>query len=160
MEDRIALFMLKVSKFEFYLINKNTDLAHVRSHNGLEKVEGIDWQRLAATVEGKIPFSEFNFDVCRFGIFRGTVPQYLVKASDGRLKWDSDNDPIDSWERLLTRGFAQLRNNIAHGNKAQLPAPFTHDRTKQFLEGGEVLIDFLASQVFDDPVWETPIMFQ
>ena len=96
----------------------------------------------------------------RLRIFAETAPQYLVAKRDGVLDWDSDNLPVDSWDRLLSRGFAQFRNNVAHGNKHQMTAPFTHERTGQFLAAAPVLIDFIATQVFDMPGWETPLMFR
>lgn len=160
MEDRISKFMLKVSKFEFYLINRNVSLAKTRLQNGMSRVEGVDWHLLARSVEQIFPFAEFDFSTSGFEVFRETAPQYLVAQGGFHLKWDSDDDPIDSWGRLLGRSFAQLRNNIAHGNKAHLPAPFTQSRTEQFLDGGERLIDFIAVQVFGDPGWEQPIIYR
>ena len=160
MDARIARFMLMVSKFEFFLVNTDLSLAHIRQTNGLRKIEGTNWARVAGLVEERFPFARFDFAPSGFGIFHVTAPQYLVVGDDGVLKWDSDDESIDSWERLLARSFAQLRNNVAHGNKAQLPAPFTCDRTDQFLQAGEMLIDFIASNVFEDPGWETPIEFR
>jgi hypothetical protein len=160
MEEEIARLMLKMSKFEFYLVNRDIELARTTAIKGLNVVTGIDWNRLARWVEAKHPFTKFDFAQSRFQAFKETAPQYLVKMESGRLGWDSDDRPIDSWERLLSRSFAQLRNNIAHGNKAQMPAPFTRDRTAQFLEAGDALIDFMAREVFDEPGWETPIVFR
>ncbi len=158
MDEKIARFMLKVSKFEFFLINTDINLARIHKTTG--NVIGLDWARLADVVEAKNPFSEFDFQQTAFSMLKDTTPQYLVITPERRLKWDSDDQPIDSWERLLLRSFAQLRNNIAHGNKAQMPAPFTHDRTTGFLNAGDALIEFIAEHVFHDPGWQTPIEFR
>ena len=160
MEEVIARLLMKMSKFEFYLVNRDTELAHTRTANGLEVVTGINWTRLAQQIERAYPFSKFDFGRSSFGVLQETAPQYLVKTANGYLKWDSDDLPITSWDRLLSRSFAQLRNNLAHGNKAQMPAPFTYDRTEKFLAAGDALIDFIAAHVFDAPHWETPITFR
>lgn len=78
MEDRIARFMLRVSKFEFYLMNKNIEFAHLRALGELQKVEGVNWQKVALAVEGKFPFAMFDFTTSSFRIFRETAPQFLV----------------------------------------------------------------------------------
>ena len=151
MEEEIARFLITTSKFEFYLISSDTKLAHTKAKGRLEIVAGINWTELAYRVETKHPFAKFDFEQSPFCIFKEASPQYLVKTESGRLKWDSDDLPIDSWERLLTRSYAQLRNNIAHGNKAHLTAQFTHDRTERFIAAGKALIDFIARQIFSDP---------
>lgn len=160
LEEQIARFMLRVSKFEFYLVNADRDLARTISVKGLDIIAGINWSRLAQRLESRQPFSQFDFGKSPFGIFKDTAPQYLIKRSDGRLTWDSDDEPIESWERFITRSFAQLRNNVAHGNKGQMTAPFTHDRTEKFLRAGFAFIEFIAEEVFGDPTWETPIAFR
>ncbi|WP_146165120.1 hypothetical protein [Mycoplana dimorpha] len=93
-------------------------------------------------------------------MFKDSAPQFLVKADDGRLKWDSDEAVIDSWDRLFSRSFAQLRNNIAHGNKALMPAAFTHERTEKFLVAGHALMDFVAQAIFFRTDWDGPIAFR
>jgi len=158
MEAKISQFILKVSKFEFFLINTDITLAHFDRATGA--VTGLNWTRLAALIEAEMPFSAFNFQQSGFSIFKDTAPQYLTISPEGCLKWDSDDQPIDSWERLLSRSFAQLRNNVAHGNKAQMTAPFTLGRTEGFLNAGDNLIEFIAEHVFHNPDWQTPIMFR
>ena len=83
-----------------------------------------------------------------------------MKKHDGRLDWDSDNVKVDSWEQLLARSYSQFRNNIAHGNKSQLLAPFTEGRTEEFLAAAPRLIDFIARDVFDKPNWDSGIVFR
>lgn len=158
-EDKISKFMIKVAKFEFFLINENIELAIIQDKNGLHKLVGINWQKLAALIEHKHHFSEFNFESYGFRVFKDTSPQYLVK-DNGSLKWDSDQVTIDSWGELLTRSFAQLRNNIAHGNKAYTLAPFTQKRTEEFINAGHALVDFIAKDIFSQEHWELPIEFQ
>lgn len=160
MEDRIAHLMLKMSKFEFYLVNRDVAFATTKAVGKLNVVTGINWSTLAKQLEIKHSFADFDFAQCKFGLFKDTSPQYLAKTESGRLKWDSDDLPINSWERLLVRSYAQLRNNIAYGNKAQLPAPFTHSRTTEFLDAGDALIDFIAQTLFGGVDWETPITFR
>ncbi|WCK68982.1 hypothetical protein [Agrobacterium tumefaciens] len=158
MEDKIAVFMLRVAKFEFFLMNADLSFAHVETITGI--VKGLNWTRLAQRVEEAQPFAKFDFDNSPIRLFKETSPQYLVMGPEGRLKWDSDDEVIQSWDRLLNRSFAQLRNNIAHGSKGLLSAPFTHDRTEQFLIAGHVLIDFIAVRVLGYPDWERPISFR
>lgn len=160
MEEEIARLLMKMAKFEFYLVNSDSDLAHTRKTNRFDVISGINWTKLADKLERKVPFAAFDFEKTALHIFKETAPQYLVRADGGRLKWDSDDVNIDSWERLLSRSYAQLRNNLAHGNKAQMPAPFTYDRTAQLLEAGHALIEFISREAFNDPHWETPIRFQ
>ena len=158
MEERIARFMMVVSKFEFFLVNRDPRLAHLDPTS--QAVKGINWAHLGQILERKFPFQTFEFDRFKFRIFKETVPQRLVLSGDGRLKWDGDEIVVSSWEVLLGQSFAQLRNNVAHGNKAQLPAPFTHHRTMEFLEGGFELIEFIATEIFGARDWESPIVFR
>ncbi|KSV75983.1 hypothetical protein N185_16175 [Sinorhizobium sp. GW3] len=151
MEDKISEFMLRVAKFEFFLINADIDLAHVETATGI--IKGLNWTRLAQRVEDKYPFATFDFDNPPIRMLKETAPQYLVKSVEGRLKWDSDDEAIASWDLLLNRSFAQLRNNIAHGNKGLLPAPFTQRRTDRFLIAGHALMEFVAVTVLGYPDW-------
>ncbi|MDR7225253.1 hypothetical protein [Aminobacter aminovorans] len=161
MEDEIAAFMIKAAKFEFYLVNRDLALAHIEVVRGLCLVTGVNWAIVAKYIEAKHPFKDFDFERYGFEMFRNTAPQYLVmKKHDGRLHWDSDNVKIDSWEQLLARGYSQFRNNIAHGNKSQLLAPFTEGRTQEFLSAAHLLIDFITRDVFDTPNWDSGLMFQ
>ena len=157
MEQAIAKFMMTMSKFEFFLINLDIDLAHVAKVRGLDVVQGVNWTRLAARVEGRYAFATFDFERSGFAVFRNTAPQYLTRDGAGKLKWDSDDNPQASWDWLLSRSFAQFRNNVAHGNKHQLPAPFTFGRTQEFLHAAPILIEFIAHDVLDTPQWQTPI---
>lgn len=157
MDDEIANFILKASKFEFFLVNRNNSLALTKDVRGLKVVAGVNWTRLAHLVEDAFPFASFDFSNSDFAIFATTSPQYLVLGKEGGLKWDSDNQLIDSWDRVLARGYAQLRNNIAHGNKHQMSAPFTYDRTATFLTAGLALMNFVANKVFSEFDWDTPI---
>ena len=125
-EDKIAKFMITVSKFEFFLICERMDLAAIKfdQESNLQKIAGIQWEKLGDLIEKRYKFLDFDFAKYKFLIFKETSPQYLVKSPDSEaIKWDSDERPIDSWSRLLTRSFAQFRNNIAHGNKGHLLAP-------------------------------------
>lgn len=160
MEEEIAAFMMKEAKFEFFLVNCDPNLAHTKDVRGLTVISGINWKALADYVEAKFPFKGFDFKLSGFKIFKDTAPQYLVLNKNGNLGWDSDDLSVDSWDQLLSRGFAQFRNNVAHGNKHHMAAPFTHERTREFLAAAPVLIDFIASNVFDMPGWETPLMFR
>ena len=153
--------MMTVSKFEFFLINENIELARIKEDNHLQKLTGLDWQKLAVLIEKKYPFSNFKFEDSGFSVFKVTAPQYLVKSPEtGKPKWDSDECIIDSWGKLLNRSFSQFRNNIAHGNKGQLLAPFTNARTEEFMAGGYALIGFVADQIFEQENWEMEIAFQ
>ena len=160
MEEEIARFMIRAAKFEFYLVNKDRSLAQTRDVGALRVVAGVNWVMLAHKLQERHPFAMFNFYDTSFGIFVQTVPQFLVKTSDDRLAWDSDDPPIDCWDKLLCRGYSQLRNNIAHGNKEQVPAPFTIERTIQFIRAGDALVDFIAQELFAEVAWERPIVFQ
>ncbi|QKD03474.1 hypothetical protein EB235_19825 [Mesorhizobium loti R88b] len=157
MEQDISLFILAAAKFEFFLVNRDIRFAHVTNVRGIRAVTGVNWSVIAVDVENRFPFASFDFAGRGILIFKETVPQYLTVAWGGALKWDSDNVPIDSWDRLLARSYAQLRNNVAHGNKHQMPAPFTYQRTLEFLPAGHALMDFVATQVFDEADWNTPI---
>lgn len=155
MENAIAHLMVRTAKLEFYLISVSTTFAQVDATG--KRVIGFDWQRLGGEVERRFPFATFDFDSSGFGIFRYTAPQFLTVNNEGVLQWDSDDYPIDSWERLLARSFGQLRNNLAHGNKHHPAAPFTQGRTAEFLKAGNVFIDFVAGSVFNNPDWEVPL---
>ena len=157
MEDEIANFMLKASKSEFFVVNQNIELALIRSVRKFTVISGVNWTKLAQRVEAKFPFKSFDFSKSGFMIFAQTAPQYLVVKEKNRIDWDSDNEPIASWDRLLSRGYAQLRNDVAHGNKKQKAAPFTYERTAQFLPAGLALMDFIATQVLSESDWDTPI---
>jgi hypothetical protein len=159
LEEQIARFMLRAAKFEFYLVNNNMDFAQTKPVGAFEAIAGIQWSKVAQSLQKICPFEGFDFDASPFGVLKRTAPQFLVKG-DRRLRWDSDDNPIESWERLLGRSYAQLRNNVAHGNKAQVPAAFTHERTMEFLEAGNALIDFIAVTVCGSLHWEAPIHFQ
>ena len=160
MEKLIAHFMLRAAKFEFYLINKDIGFAQTKHIGELEAISGVQWSKVAQHLQEKFPFESFDFDASSFALFKKTAPQLLVKGSGQRPQWDSDNEPQNSWERLLGRGYAQLRNNIAHGNKAQIPVPFTHGRTIEFLQAGNALIDFIAEALFGERDWEEPLAFR
>ncbi len=123
MEDQIARFLIRAAKFEFYLVYSDRSLAQTREIAGLAVMTGVNWGLLAHKLEAVEPFGDYDFGTSPFGIFRETVPQFLVLAAESRLTWDSEEVAINSWAVLLTRGYSQLRNNIAHGNKAFPPAP-------------------------------------
>lgn len=151
--------MLRAAKFEFYIVNRNMDYGRTNTSGPFEVIVGIQWGKVARELELICPFHSFDFDNSRFAALKKTAPQFLVKGDNGP-RWDSDQKDIDSWDRLLNRSYSQLRNNIAHGNKAQLPAAFTHDRTIDFLKAGNALIDYIACTIFGDAGWETPIAFR
>lgn len=161
-EDKISKFMMKVSKFEFFLINQNIELASIKEDKGFQKLVGINWGKLAVLIEKEHKFSSFDFDNCKFNILKDTSPQFLVKNIEGveKLKWDSDNVIIDSWCKLLSRSFAQFRNNIAHGNKATIPTAFTKGRTQEFINAGDELINFITEKIFKEKDWLLPIEFK
>lgn len=159
-EDKISKFMFTCSKFEYFVINEDTELGKIGKMIDtppLQKIVGLDWKKLAKKI--KINFEDFNFGSSGFEILKEEPPQFLVKA-EKKLKWDSDNAAIDSWEKLLTRSFAQLRNNIAHGNKAHMPSQFTQDRTEKFIDAGNDLIKFIAKEIFGKENWESSIIFK
>ncbi|WP_245710326.1 hypothetical protein [Albimonas donghaensis] len=142
MDKEISEFMLLAAKLEFFLVNFDQSFARVDRATRI--VRGVNWDRIGQSLEDKHPFSEFDFEGSGFQLFKETAPQHLVAKEDGGLKWDSDEIDVVSWQVLLGRSYAQLRNNVAHGNKAQLPAPFTLNRTRQFLEAGHQLIHFIV----------------
>ena len=131
------------AKFEFFLINERKEFAHIDGATGA--VHGVNWDCVGLSLERTAPFDEFDFKEYEFEVFKKTVPMFLKFNQDDRLKWDSDEIEIDSWSVLLGRSYAQLRNNVAHGNKAQLAAPFRHGKTEEFLVAGENLIYFIAN---------------
>lgn len=157
MDEEISKFMLLAAKLEFFLVNLNQDFAHVDGETRV--VRGVNWDRIGQSLEGKHPFKEFDFAGSGFQLFKETTPQLLVVKDGGGLKWDSDEIDVSSWQVLLRRSYAQLRNNVAHGNKAQLPAPFTHDRTSEFLEAGHQLIHFIAGAHSSDETWSYAVHF-
>jgi hypothetical protein len=155
LEEAIAQLMLKMGKFEFFLVIWDKSLAR---RNGVV-VTGVDWTSVGNLIELHHKFSDFDFPSSGFEIFQTSAHQYLTIDRNGNLKWDSDDDPISSWSRLMSRSYAQLRNNIAHGNKAQMSAPFTHDRTEEFIISAHALIDFIATEIMRCAHWETEIYF-
>lgn len=158
-ENKISKFFVTVSKFEYFLINNNIKLGKVSDQSGaLQKISGLDWNKLSKLIEQKQPFDLFNFSSGGFEIFKNEPPQFLVKEN-GNLKWDSDETIIDSWEILLSKSFAQLRNNIAHGNRVHLPSHFTQGRTEQFIDAGYSIMNFIAEEVLQIRNWEEPIYF-
>ena len=157
MEEEISHYMLRVAKFEFFLMSMDITLAHVNGASNA--ITGVNWTRLAQLVEQYHPFAHFDFDHPPIRMFKETAPQVLVKSHHDELKWDSDDVFIDSWERLFTRSFAQLRNNNAHGNKALMPAPFTYERTGQFIAAGHALMNFVGQTIFNRDDWDGPIAF-
>lgn len=157
MDEEISKFLLLAAKLEFFLINLSQDFAHV--HGETRVVNGINWDRIGQSLESKYPFEAFDFAGSGFQLFKETSPQLLVAKDGGGLKWDSDEFEVSSWQILLGRSYAQLRNNVAHGNKAQLPAPFTHDRTRDFLEAGCQLIHFIAGAHSPDETWSYAVQF-
>ncbi|MDF2233205.1 hypothetical protein P2H44_11640 [Albimonas sp. CAU 1670] len=158
MDQEIAKFILLAAKLEFFLVNHDHSFAHM--DGATRAVRGINWDQIGQSLEEKHPFASFDFAGHGFQIFIETPPQYLTIREGGGLKWDSDEVRVSSWQTLLGRSYAQLRNNIAHGNKAQLPAPFTHDRTREFLEAGHQLINFVARAHSSNDAWSSPIHFR
>lgn len=159
-EKRISDYLVRCAKFEFFLVNSNIELAKIRSISALQTISGIEWNGLAALIEEKHPYGSFNFSQSGFSFLNDNAPQFLTKRQNGSLKWDSDEPHIDSWLKVLTRSYAQLRNNIAHGNKGYLLSQFTQDRTEKFIEAGNKFMDFIAKDVFGNNSWEEPITFK
>ena len=157
MDEEISKFMLLAAKLEFFLVNLNRDFAHVDRETRV--VRGVNWDQVGQSLEGKYPFKEFDFVRSGFQLFKETTPQLLVAKDGGGLNWDSDEIEVSSWKVLLGRSYAQLRNNVAHGNKAQLPAPFTQDRTIEFLQAGRQLIHFIARAHSSDETWSYTVQF-
>nr|WP_321444935.1 hypothetical protein [uncultured Cohaesibacter sp.] len=157
MDEEIAKFILLAAKLEFFLVNLNQGFAHVDGKTRV--VRGVNWDQVGQSLEAKHPFKEYDFEGSGFHLFKETTPQLLVAQDGGGLKWDSDEIEVSSWKVLLGRSYAQLRNNVAHGNKAQLPAPFTQDRTREFLQAGHQLILFIASAHSSDETWSYTVQF-
>ena len=157
MDEEIAQFMLLAAKLEFFLVN--LDQAFARVDKKTQVVMGVNWDRIGKSLEVNHPFAEFDFRGSGFQIFKETTPQLLVSKKGGGLKWDSFEVDVSSWQILLGRSYAQLRNNVAHGNKAQLPAPFTHERTREFIEAGCLLIHFIARAHSSDDTWSYSVQF-
>lgn len=156
MEQQLSEYMMRFSKFEFLLMRM--DPAFVQTNAG-QRVVGVQWEAVANKVEAAFPWATFDFASSGFEIFRDEPPQYLTLSSDDTLVWDSDMELIGSWSRLLTRSFAQLRNNIAHGSKGNPPRPFTHGRTPVFLSAGHALMTFLADRLFPGQYWDEPLYY-
>lgn len=114
MEQDIALLMVRIAKLEFYLLTVSSKFAQL--DDGGKRIIGFNWQRLGREIENCVPFATFDFANSGFAILRDTAP---AVTNDGNLHWDSDDHPIDSWERLVGRSFAQLRTN--HGSWQQAP---------------------------------------
>lgn len=157
MDDEISDFMLLASKLEFSLVNSYPHFAKLEGEKRL--VVGVNWDIVGQKLEESQPFHDFDFPSSGFQIFRETVPQRLVARDTFGLKWDSEAVEVTSWRVLLWRGYAQLRNNVAHGNKAHLAAPFTRGRTREFLEAGRQLISFIAIELSLDEAWDSAIVF-
>lgn len=156
MEQQLSEYMMRFSKFEFFLMRM--DPAFVQTNAG-QRVVGVQWEAVASKVEAAFPWATFDFASSGFDIFRKEPPQYLTLRGDGELDWDSDVQPIESWSRLLTRSFAQLRNNIAHGSKGNPPRPFTHGRTPLFLSAGHAMMTFLTEGLFPGQYWDEPLNY-
>lgn len=157
-DEEIANFMLLAAKLEFFLVNLDQTFSHLDGKT--QVVRGVNWEQIGQSLEIKYPFAGFDFAGSGFQLFKETVPQLLVAKEGGGLKWDSDEIDVSSWQILLGRSYAQLRNNVAHGNKAQLPAPFTYGRTKEFLEAGRHLINFIAKAHSPNDNWCYAVQFQ
>ncbi len=155
-ENKIANFMLHLSKFEFFLITFGDNEFALKNCNN--KITGVNWIKLGKVVASKYTFSEFDFAERGFEIFKKTTPQFLVKT-ENRVKWDSEDITVDSWKILFTKGLAQLRNNIAHGNKACPPVSSRARYTEKFIDAAEALIDFVTKDVLKSPNWEKDIFF-
>jgi len=161
-EKEISSFMLRFSKFEFYLIDMLPELiiASGCPKCADRKITGLDWNKLAAKLEKKITFACIKSKNMNFHMLIDQHPQYLVITPENKIKWDSDVFPINSWNDLLVKGLAQLRNNIAHGNKNHITAPFTHERTKDFLISANYLLNFIIETLLPDhKPWEMEITF-
>jgi hypothetical protein len=158
-DKNISDYLIRCAKFEYLLVCKDISLAQTEQNGLFQVVKGIEWSKLAQRLEDVRPFATFNFDTYRFGYFKSNTPQFL-SIKDGNLKWDSENKTIDSWILLVTRSFAQLRNNIAHGNKSHMAAAFTADRTEKFIDAGNNFMNFVANELFNEIDWEQPIVFR
>ena len=115
--------------------------------NNLNKVTGIRWDKLTKKLQG--------YDLTKiskesdFSIFITYPPEYLIThQAEPRLIWKKENETIDDWDKLIRKGFTQLRNNIAHGSKA-LPAPYNPDRTKKLLSAGYNFMDLIVINLYD-----------
>ena len=160
LDEKISKFMLKFSKFEFYLITQFLELARTTECpiKNCKKIAGLNWERLAKKLEEKNKFSDF-LNNKHFPLLSTNPPQYVVITDKRKLKWDSDEAKIDSWETFLTRSLAQLRNNVAHGNKALENAQFTDGRSEEFIEEASRLTDFIIKTLTGKNDWETGIFF-
>lgn len=155
---KISDYLTRCAKFEYLLICNDISLAKINQGGSFQIVAGVEWSMLAQHLEDKHPFGTFNFNDSSFDYLKSNTPQYLT-VKDDQLKWDSDNKAVDSWILFLTRSFAQLRNNIAHGNKAHLASAHTTDRTKKFIDAGNKFMNFVAKELFNEIYWEQPIEF-
>lgn len=95
-EKEISEFMLRASKFEFFLMNQNIELGRIEEKDGLQKLTGVQWEKLAAIIEEKHKFHVFDFGPHKFSYFINDVPQYLIKTDEGIPDWDSDEAVINS----------------------------------------------------------------
>ncbi len=74
MEEMISQYMLRMGKFEFFLVSMDIELAHVSGAN--QTVVGVNWTRLAQRVENCYPFAQFDFDHPPSGCSRKRRPSY------------------------------------------------------------------------------------
>jgi hypothetical protein len=158
-ESEIAQYMLRFAKFEFFLLSSDPTLGTL-DENYKPKRISLDWQKVAQRVEQRCPFQTFKPHTFDFAVFFNESPQYLTLDENDELKWDSNDPSFDSWLVVLTRSLLQFRNNIAHGNKGCIPAPFTADRTIEFMKAGHALMNFLSDVLFDIVDWDSDIYFQ
>ncbi|RZS76894.1 hypothetical protein EV217_5126 [Phyllobacterium myrsinacearum] len=157
MEQQLAEYMMRFAKFEFFLMRVDPGFVQKNKEN---RVTGVQWDMLANEVEKVFPWATFDFDNSGFAIFKDQPPQYLIIREDHSLDWDGDADPVDDWSKLLTKSFAQFRNNIAHGSKGNPPRPFTHGRTPVFLAAGHNLMNFLTAGLFDGWYWDEELHYE
>lgn len=158
MESTISEFMLLAAKFEFFLATHNRNFVHIDGTT--HKVIGMNWENVATSLSTAYPFNSFDFASSGFEYLVKTVPQHLIWPPDAAPRWDSEEVDVNSWHILIQKGYAQVRNNVAHGNKALLPAPFTPERTEKFIIAATALIHFVVEAHEGSPYWNAEIHFQ
>lgn len=156
MEELVSRAMLRISKFEFYLLSRDVGLARLGADR---KVIGIDYEKLAEKIEPIHEFNEFDFENSDFKIFKNEPPQFIVLREDQTLQWYSDCIAVTNWKLFFKHGYVQLRNNLAHGNKNFPAFHFTSGRTEQYLKAADALIDFVSAGILNDPDWETVLEY-
>ncbi|WP_425073713.1 hypothetical protein [Sagittula sp. S175] len=157
-EEDIAGFMMRASKLEFAIVQRDCQRFARTARGDPTKVVGYDVEPVSEALEAAQPFSVGYANSKVFGFLAEHSPSWLVRV-EGQLGWSARHDfsaAEQSWLQTL-KNYAQLRNNVAHGNK-MLPAAETGDRTEAFLGAARNFQDEVA-RLLDLQGWNADIQF-